>query len=280
LIMSSLRDEVARATNADFWLPPAPLFVAPFPNPIPPLSDQVTRLVLHGGLVDDTQTFASFVQRLGAWRSGPAGQAWRLETGRDVAAGGRPAGTPFYPQSFTIPASINIAAPRAQVAAAWARRLAAFDAGTTRTPLTTCDNAPLATLGLMGPISLSGLALKSHFPAARSGAPLSRLNGLAAVRSAFEAAFAAIANLGWNDLLFETQGMGCFRGIKLPNNPAAARRMSEHSLGIAVDLNVFENGQNSSGSMDPRIVALFEEFGFRWGKGFPTPDPMHFEYAG
>ena len=74
--------------------------------------------------------------------------------------------------------------------------------------------------------------------------------------------------------------MGCFRGKKIPGSPTAARRMSEHSLGIAVDLNVFENAQNTAGSMDPRIVALFEAFRFRWGKGFAVPDPMHFEYAG
>ena len=89
-----------------------------------------------------------------------------------------------------------------------------------------------------------------------------------------------IADLGWNDLLFETQGLGCFRGMKVPGNPGAARRMSQHSLGIAIDLNVFENGQNIAGSMDPRIVALFEAFRFRWGRGFSTPDPMHFEYVG
>jgi hypothetical protein len=109
---------------------------------------------------------------------------------------------------------------------------------------------------------------------------LTTLTGLAAVRTAFEAAFQAVVDLGWNDLLFETQGMGCFRGKKIPGDAAAARRMSEHSLGIAIDLNVFENGQNTTGSMDPRIVALFEAYRFRWGKGFPTPDPMHFEYAG
>ena len=28
------------------------------------------------------------------------------------------------------------------------------------------------------------------------------------------------------------------------------------------------------------LLALFEAFRFRWGKGFSTPDPMHFEYAG
>jgi hypothetical protein len=32
--------------------------------------------------------------------------------------------------------------------------------------------------------------------------------------------------------------------------------------------------------MVPRIIALFEAFKFGCGEGFPTPDPMHFEYTG
>jgi hypothetical protein len=132
----------------------------------------------------------------------------------------------------------------------------------------------------MGAVSLSGLQLRSKFPSPSTGATLTSLTGLSAVKPAFEAAFEAVASAGWNDLLFETQGMLCFRGVKIPGNPAAARRPSNHSLGIAIDLNAFENGQNTTGSMDPRIVALFEAFRFRWGRSFSTPDPMHFEYAG
>jgi hypothetical protein len=132
----------------------------------------------------------------------------------------------------------------------------------------------------MAPISLRGLQLREHFPAPITEPALTTRTGLAVVKPAFEAVFQAVADLGWNDLLFETQGMGCFRGTKIPGRPAAARTMSKHSLGIAIDLNAFENEQNIAGSMDPRIVALFEAFRFRWGKGFRTPDPMHFEYAG
>jgi hypothetical protein len=204
---------------------------------------------------------------------------WRLETGRETATG-TPAAAPFYATLFTIPAPINIAAPRAQVQAAWTRRVAAFDAGTTTTPLTQCDSSSLTPLQVMGPVSLRGLPLRPHFPSPDSASPLRSLTGLAVLAPAFEGVFQAIVDLGWNDLLVETQGMGCFRGMKIPGNAAAARRMSQHSLGVAIDVNVFENGQNTVGSMDPRIVALFEAFRFRWGKAFSTPDPMHFEYAG
>jgi hypothetical protein len=33
------------------------------------------------------------------------------------------------------------------------------------------------------------------------------------------------------------------------------------------------------GSMDPRLVALFEAFHFRWGAGFNPTDPHHFDYC-
>lgn len=280
LLMGSLRDEVQSASGLRFWLPDPPSFAAAFPNPIPALGSQLTRLVVRRGLVDDTLRIADFNARLGAWRAGPAGRTWLLETGRTTAAGGRGAGAPFYPEIFTIPPSINVAVQRGQVRTAWASRLAAFDAGTSTVPLGHCDDSFIAPLRLFGPISLRGLQLRTEFPSPASRSTLRSLTGLTAVAPAFEAAFQAIADLGWNDLLFETQGLGCFRGTHIPGNAAAARRMSEHSLGLAVDLNVFENAQNTTGSMDPRLVALFEAHRFAWGRGFPTPDAMHFEYRG
>jgi hypothetical protein len=279
LLMQSLRGEVRTSSGFDFWLPASPVFVTPFANPLPGLSPQATRLVASHRLMDTTINTSEYRARCDAWISGAAGRTWRLETGRETVTG-RPVGAPFYSAPFTIPASISIAAPRGQVQAAWDRRVAAFDAGTTTKPLTKCDNTHLAPLHVMAPISLRGLQLRAHFPAPITEPALTTLTGLAVVQPAFEAVFQAVADLGWNDLLFETQGMGCFRGTKIPGRPAAARTMSKHSLGIAIDLNAFENEQNIAGSMDPRIVALFEAFRFRWGKGFRTPDPMHFEYAG
>jgi D-alanyl-D-alanine carboxypeptidase len=279
LLMHALAADVRRATGLDFWLPAPPAFVTRFDAAVSGLSPQVTQLIAARSLTDGSLDAAAYRGKLTAWQSGAPGRMWRLETGRDTSAG-RAAGVPFYPDPFTIPGPINITAERAQVRAAWAHRLADFDAGRTASPLTTCDNAYLRQAGLMSRVALRGLQLRTQFPSPSSASTLSSLDGLAAVRPAFEAAFQAVVDLGWNDLLFETQGMGCFRGKKVPGRPALARQMSEHSLGIAIDLNVFENGQNTPSSMDPRIVALFEAFRFRWGKGFPTPDPMHFEYAG
>jgi hypothetical protein len=280
LLMQSLRNEVRTASGFDFWLPPSPSFVTMFAGGLTSLSPQVTQLIAARTLTDSAVDPAGYRAKFTAWQSGAPGRMWRLETGRDTSTTGRAAGAPFYGDPFTIPASINIVAERAQVQAAWRARLADFDAGRTAKPLTECDSSYLSRVHVLGPISLGGLHLRDKFPSPSTAATLSELRGLAAVQPAFTAAFTAIADLGWNDLVFETQGMGCFRGKKIPGNPAAARNMSEHSLGIAVDLNAFENGQRTSGSMDPRIVALFEAFRFRWGKGFPTPDPMHFEYGG
>jgi hypothetical protein len=279
LLMRSLRADVAAAAGVDFWLPSAPPFVAGFPTTLPAIGDQARRLVMRAGFLDDTQDLPAFLGRFNAWRTGAAGRMWRLETGREAAPGRLP-GAPFYPQPFTIPATINTATQRAQVQTKWTERLAAFDAGTNRTALTDCAPQLLEPLHLMSNVSARGLELVMGFPT-RSTTPLTKsFTGLALIQPAFEAAFQALSDLGWNDLVFETQGMGCFRGQKVPGNAAAARRMSEHSLGVAIDLNVFENGQNTDGAMDPRVVALFEAFRFRWGKGFQTPDPMHFEYAG
>ncbi|MEJ8836853.1 M15 family metallopeptidase [Ramlibacter sp. AN1133] len=63
----------------------------------------------------------------------------------------------------------------------------------------------------------------------------------------------------------------------------SARTMSDHALGIAVDMNYPENVDNAAGrqfgSMDPRLVALFEAFHFHWGADFSPTDPHHFEYC-
>jgi hypothetical protein len=279
LLMQSLACDVRAGSGIDFWLPDAPSFVTPFPADVPGLSSHVRRLITTRALRDTSVDAAAYASRQSAWKAGVAGRMWRLETGREMSADGR-SGALFYPDPFKIPPRINVSHERAQVHRAWAHRVADFDAGRSTVPLTDCDSKYLSSIGVMAPISLTGLQLRPQFPSP-SGAPkLPSLTGLAAVKPAFEAAFQAIADLGWNDLLFETAGIGCFRGKKVPGHPEVARQMSEHSLGIAIDLNAFENTQNTDGSMDPRIVALFQAFRFRWGKTFPVPDPMHFEYAG
>lgn len=67
------------------------------------------------------------------------------------------------------------------------------------------------------------------------------------------------------------------------NAVRTARSMSDHAMAIAIDVNYPENVDNVAarpfGSMDPRLVALFEAFHFRWGAGFSPTDPHHFDYS-
>ncbi|MEQ1731027.1 MAG: M15 family metallopeptidase, partial [Vicinamibacterales bacterium] len=178
--------------------------------------------------------------------------------------------------------------------------------------------------GAIAGVDLQGLEMLTDFPVLETGRVVRRLPLMAQLRPVYEALFRTIRELGWNDLLFETGGGACFRGIKHPgaaritingaqvvvdpfSAPNAttvvrintlftpqqrarvvaaartARTISEHGLGAAIDFNVSENGQaiptRPFGSMDPRIVALFEAFHFRFGGCFTTTDPMHFEYC-
>lgn len=58
-----------------------------------------------------------------------------------------------------------------------------------------------------------------------------------------------------------------------------ARPLSMHAWGLAVDINVAGNGYGATPHQDPRIVAAFERWGFRWGGRWSPPDGMHFELA-
>ena len=71
---------------------------------------------------------------------------------------------------------------------------------------------------------------------------------------------------------------GCFNArtvARSPTNPP-----SFHAYGAAVDINAPENAFGAEPTMDPRIVAIFEDLGFNWGGHFLIPDGMHFEYGG
>ena len=56
------------------------------------------------------------------------------------------------------------------------------------------------------------------------------------------------------------------------NNPSSS--LSTHSWGIAFDINASEG---TRGKVNPQLAAVFEKYGFKWGKSFN--DEMHFQYA-
>jgi outer membrane protein OmpA-like peptidoglycan-associated protein len=286
LLMALLRDQINTATGTSWWVPPAPTFVGAFAARLPGFSGGVIQLINAHNLTDASVTEAAFDARRQDWENGLPGQQWLRETGRTASTSGE--GRPFYPEIVTIPAGVNVAADPnvALINQQWQQRVAATDAihppnsQASADALRTCRPIPVAALRAA---SFQGNELLRDFPTRVGDAGI--LTGLSVnsvIQPTVEDVFSTIRQLGWNDLVFHTAGVGCFRGRR-NNNIASARLLSNHGLAIAIDLNSFENTQNAarpSGSMDPRIVALFESFHFDWGKCFGTPDPMHFEYCG
>jgi hypothetical protein len=77
-------------------------------------------------------------------------------------------------------------------------------------------------------------------------------------------------------LIDPTQYGGCWVPRHILFNPR--RALSMHAWGIAVDFNVRGNEYgNRNPEMDPRIVEIFNRWGFTWGGDWSTPDGMHFE---
>jgi hypothetical protein len=70
---------------------------------------------------------------------------------------------------------------------------------------------------------------------------------------------------------------GCYVPRFIERDPS--RSVSLHTWGIAVDFDAATNGRGIRGTMDPRIVAIFKRWGFRWGGDWSYTDPMHFELA-
>jgi hypothetical protein len=293
----------------------------------------VQRLITRHLLIDTTMTAGTWNAKLVEWGRSLAGRQWQAEVSAPQP------GRPFYAGLATIPAHVSTAAVRAAYAAAWPSRLRDVDAAHTphaagaptvtlpgllnAIALQTCDdNSPHLPAGSVGRLGLQGLELAYEFPRTKPG--LTSLRLMTVLHPIYTALFAAIRELGWNDLLYQTGGGACFRGIKHRaeatvtiagarvtidpfHRPDAAkvarinthfsadqrrkvvaatrtaRRLSEHGLGAAIDFNIRENDQGIStrpfGSMDPRIVAIFEAFHFRFGACFGLTDPMHFEYC-
>lgn len=68
---------------------------------------------------------------------------------------------------------------------------------------------------------------------------------------------------------------GCYVPRFMERDPA--HPVSLHTWGIAIDLDAQHNARGTRGSIDPRVVAIFKQWGFRWGGDWSWTDPMHFE---
>ena len=73
-----------------------------------------------------------------------------------------------------------------------------------------------------------------------------------------------------------TSFSGCYSPRRVNRIPTAG--ISHHTWGIALDINVPQNPFGAPPDQDPRMVAVFERWGFIWGGSFVQPDGMHFEY--
>jgi hypothetical protein len=89
------------------------------------------------------------------------------------------------------------------------------------------------------------------------------------------AALQQVIDEGLYDHLEPGQYGGCFSPRHKMFNPN--RGLSMHAWGLAIDFNVFDNAYGAEPQMDPRIVEIFERWGFGWGGHWSTPDGMHFE---
>lgn len=87
------------------------------------------------------------------------------------------------------------------------------------------------------------------------------------------AALAEVEQAGLAEEIYQYGGCYVPRFIdRDPSNP-----LSMHAFGLAVDINTPTNQLGTSGDMDPRVVEIFERWGFVWGGRWSRPDPMHFE---
>ena len=68
---------------------------------------------------------------------------------------------------------------------------------------------------------------------------------------------------------------GCYVPRFIERNPTHA--ISLHTWGIAIDIDAATNGRGTKGTMNPRVVQIFKQWGFRWGGDWSYTDPMHFE---
>ncbi|MGE5226549.1 MAG: M15 family metallopeptidase [Planctomycetaceae bacterium] len=69
---------------------------------------------------------------------------------------------------------------------------------------------------------------------------------------------------------------GCFAPRIIPGSIGHA--LSAHAFGGAIDINVHDNLVGAVPHQDPRLVAIFQRWGFTWGGWWMRPDGMHFEF--
>ena len=86
-------------------------------------------------------------------------------------------------------------------------------------------------------------------------------------------ALVEIVDRGLSDEIHPGEYAGCY----YPRFIAGTQTLSNHSFGLAFDINVPGNGRGTTGEIDRTVVSIFEKWGFAWGGRWDYTDPMHFE---
>ncbi|MGH3345850.1 MAG: M15 family metallopeptidase [Nocardioides sp.] len=89
------------------------------------------------------------------------------------------------------------------------------------------------------------------------------------------AALEEVVARGLADEIHVEEYAGCYYPRFIDNTTT----LSNHSFGLALDLNVPGNQRGTVGEMNRDVVAIFEKWGFAWGGHWGYTDPMHFELA-
>ncbi|MDQ4145846.1 MAG: M15 family metallopeptidase [Actinomycetota bacterium] len=93
----------------------------------------------------------------------------------------------------------------------------------------------------------------------------------------FQAAMNEIVEADLAELIRPDDYGGCYVPRFIDRDPSLP--LSMHAFGLAFDINVSTNLLGTKGDLDPRVVEIFEKWGFAWGGRWDRPDPMHFELA-
>ncbi len=91
------------------------------------------------------------------------------------------------------------------------------------------------------------------------------------IAPSLEKVFSAIVSNGLEEVLSTYDGCLMVRDVR--GSPGA---LSTHAYALAVDFDAAKNALGVQPQMDPRIVAIFETFGFFWGGKLRRLDGMHF----
>jgi hypothetical protein len=89
------------------------------------------------------------------------------------------------------------------------------------------------------------------------------------------AALLEVQQRGLTDAIDPRQYAGCY----YPRFIANTTSLSNHSFGLALDLNTAGNQRGTVGEIDRDVVAIFKTWGFAWGGDWRWTDPMHFELS-